>query len=182
MPDREQTESQLRPLRLTRLDGIACGVLRIRNPSSDDLAKLGDVLGQSFPSLPNTVSGRNPSIFAVAPNEWFIASDAALDSVTDSIAGVLKSRTFHFADVSDGRSVFSIAGGMALELLARGCSLDLHARAFAVDRCAQTLFAQIPALLHLHSGEPDFCLYVDASYEAYLQAWFARAVRNLEVL
>lgn len=181
MPDREQTDAQLRPLRVARLDGIACGVLRVRNPASDELTKLGEALGQSFPSQPNTVSGRNPAIFAIAPREWLIVCAESFEFVTGRISDVLKGRTFHFADVSDGRTVFSIAGSMARELLARGCSLDLHARAFAVDRCASTLFAQIPALLHLHSDEPDFRLYIDASHEAYLQAWLARAIRNLEV-
>lgn len=85
----------------------------------------------------------------------------------------LAGHTFHLADVTHGRVIFSIQGAGMIELLNRACSLDFHPRVFKPGQCVRMRFAQISALIHLSPNGDEFRLYVDSSHEAYLNAWFS---------
>ena len=124
--------------------------------------------------MPPLPLGRGEAATLRAWLAMLCASDARPHPSPDRSRRTLAGATRHVADVSHGRTVFAIAGPGAIGLLAHGCSLDLHPRVFAPGRCAQTLFAQVPALLHLRSAEPRFDLHVDASHEAHLRHWFAQ--------
>lgn len=170
MPDRQPPEDVL-PLTIVRLDGAQCVVLRIRGASDETMAAVGTVLASPLPLTPNRATGGN---LWLAPGEWLLTSvsEDGLSRLVTTLAGT----TFHLADVTHGRSVFAMSGQHARDLIARGCSLDLHPRVFEAGSCAQSLFAQVPTLLHLVS-EDLFHLYIDASHEAYLLAWLKQVSR-----
>jgi sarcosine oxidase subunit gamma len=174
MPDREQPDAHLSPLRIEKLDGVHCVALRVRNPSRDDCERVGAALRLQLPdSLRASVSGELESLWQ-APGEWLFVSTNPLDRVLKAVPEALPGKTHHLADISHGRLVYRIAGADARDFLARGCSLDLHARNFPAGSCAQSLFAQIPALIHARTDEPEFRLFLDVSYQAYAAAWLAR--------
>lgn len=164
MPDRQPPEDSL-PLTIVRLDSAQSVVLRIRGASDETIAAVSAVLGSPLPLTPNRAAGGN---LWLAPGEWLLTS--ASDEILSRLAAALAGTTFHLTDVTQGRSVFAISGEYSRDLIARGCSLDLHPRVFEAGNCAQSLFAQVPALLHRVS-EDLFHLYVDTSHEAYLLAW-----------
>ena len=68
----------------------------------------------------------------------------------------LAGHTFHLADVTHGRVIFSIQGAGMIELLNRACSLDFHPRVFKPGQCVRTRFAQISALIHLSPNGDEF--------------------------
>ena len=174
MPDKTQPQAPA-PFRCDRLDGVYCGVLKIRAANADLVARAGVAIGTALPATPNTVLGTTPRALWLAPGEWLIVQNRAFDGAEGRFAAALDGVTWHFADVTHGRTVFALSGRGVRAFLNRGTSLDLHPRIFAQGTCAQTLFANIPALLHLiDSEEPAFHLFVDASFEPYLAAWIAR--------
>lgn len=177
MPDREQPAAQLSPLRIEKLDGIHCVTLRVRNPSRDDCERMGEALRLQVPGPLRASISNGLEILWQAPGEWLFVSTNPPDRILKAVPAALPGTTHHLADISDGRLVYRIAGTDARHLLARGCSLDLHARNFPTGSCAQSLFAQIPVLIHARTDEPEFRLFFDASYEDYVAAWLMRTER-----
>lgn len=154
-------------------------VLRVRSPTSGQIAALGEVLGAPWPDRPNTSAvGAGVSVLWLAPGEWGLVGDGASDTARRA-AGALAGATHHLSDLTEGRVVFAIAGASARNLLARGCSLDLHPRAFAEGDCAQTRFAHLPVLIHRPSDDDLFELWVEAPCAAWLTAWFEAAAARV---
>ena len=126
-----------------------------------------------WPPEANCVSYGVCDVFWLSPNEWLLAGGP--DNLGATIDAVCAGNLYHLSDVTDGRIAFRIEGPASQVLLSKGCSLDFHDRSFAIGRCAQTLLAQIPILVHRPSEQPAFELYVDASFGTYLKSWFADA-------
>jgi sarcosine oxidase subunit gamma len=79
-------------------------------------------------------------------------------------------------DVSESRTVITLSGPAARDVLARGISLDLHARAFGPGQCAQTSLSRVNVLLHQtdndgSTGAPSYEIYVLKSFSDYLWRW-----------
>ncbi len=125
-------------------------------------------LGFDLPESPNTFTGSQA--FWLGPRRWLLVGVADKARQVE-IAGC------RIADVTDGYAVFTLRGAAARDLLAQGCSLDLHPRIFGPERCARTLLARVPVLLHRDAA--GWRLFADASYRAYLRQWFAAAAAGL---
>jgi len=148
-------------------------VLRLRQPSSQLLEAVADVMGQPLPQQPNSVAEGNPYIAWLSPSEWMIGGEGFdVRALSDALNGA----TAHLADVGAGRVQFHVTGEYARALLAKGTSLDLHPRQFGPGQCAQTLFAQTLAFIK-PSGTPTggFNIVADISYATHLQLWFSDA-------
>jgi heterotetrameric sarcosine oxidase gamma subunit len=84
----------------------------------------------------------------------------------------------HYADLTDARVGFLVAGADAARLIASECPLDLEM--LAPDRCAQSVFAGMPILIDRRSGENGLWLYIDVSLAAHLCAWLAAVAGSAE--
>ncbi len=73
-------------------------------------------------------------------------------------------------DNSAGLAVFRLTGTGARYLLAAGCGLDFRDEKFPVGNCCRTRFAQVAAVIAADAPE-RFDIYVDRSYEKYLDDW-----------
>ena len=72
-----------------------------------------------------------------------------------------------------------MSGAGARDLLAAGCGLDLHPRVFGPGRCAQTLLARVPVVLHQLSDAPQYRVLVRRSYARWLVDWMIDAAGGL---
>jgi sarcosine oxidase subunit gamma len=103
-----------------------------------------------LPQEPNTAREDGPrAALWLAPDEWLILGppgDAAavVGELEDALEGLHRS----IVDVSANRVALELSGPGRFELLASGCSLDLHPRGWWAGRCAQTLYAGVPIVLH----------------------------------
>jgi sarcosine oxidase subunit gamma len=147
-------------------------VLRLRELDAAVAAALGEAFALAWPTQPNTTSQAAHTVLWLSAGEWAILDMAPAEAARRA-AQALGERLHHLSDVTDGRSLFRIEGEGARQLIAQACSLDLHPRAFAPDACAQTLFAQVPVLLHRLGAGDRFDIVVDASLAGHLSAWFA---------
>jgi heterotetrameric sarcosine oxidase gamma subunit len=151
--------------------------LQIRRPSVETAARLGDLIGEQAPVTPNNAAGpMNRRISCVAPGEWMLVGQFALDALAAAAAG----SPFHVAGIGDGRAVFEIKGEHARGLIAQGCSIDLHEREFPNGRCARTLFASVGALIDRLPGPHAFRVIVDVSYAHHVECWLEDALLALE--
>ena len=157
-------------MKVAKLPGQRCAVLRLRAADADLLARANGALGALLPLDANRANG---DLLWLAPGEWLLVDCS--EEVLKRLGDALDRATFHIADITHGRMALSLTGAPARALLARGCSLDLHPRAFPHGSCAQSVFAQIPAIIHFRSDTPEYRLYLDSSFEAYAMAWLCRA-------
>jgi len=115
----------------------------------------------------------------LGPDQWLIVSatqEAA--SLGASLRSALRTVASAVTDVSRARIVYAFRGVHARDLLAKGCPLDLHERAFPPGRCAQTLLARLPVIVHRTSAGPAFELYVARSCTDYFWEWLQSAAHE----
>lgn len=158
---------------------LAVNVLRLWHPQAPLIAGLGQTFGVSWPIEPNTVARGSVDVLWTGPAEWTLVGGDDRDVAT-RVQEVCGDGLYHLARIGCGRIVIDVDGSGARDLLAKGCSLDLHPRMFTTERCAQTLFAQLPVLLYQQSrgGESTSCfrLVTDVSYNDWIRSWIARAI------
>ncbi len=145
--------------------------------TGDALAGAAEVLGMAPPATANTVASDGVRrILWLGPDEWLIATppgeEAALGPrLEEALAGHHAAVT----DVTDGRTVITLAGERASDVLAKGCSLDLHPRVFVAGQCAQSTLARASVIVHQTTDDPAYDIYVDRSFARYLWMWLEDA-------
>jgi sarcosine oxidase subunit gamma len=111
----------------------------------------------------------------LGPDEWLILGPpgdgpAIASELRASLAGAHHS----VVDVSANRVALDLSGSRAKEILSKGCSLDLELRGgWTPDRCAQTLLARVPVILHERVDRTT--VFVRPSFAEYLVDWFVDA-------
>lgn len=125
-----------------------------------------------FPLEPNTVAEiADRLILWLGPDEWLVVGATEAD-YPDADAAV---------DVSANRVAFELTGNGARDVIAQGCSLDLHPSVFPPGRCAQTLLAAAPVIMH-HADTTTWLILVRPSYANYVRAWLDDAVEGVTSL
>ena len=83
-------------------------------------------------------------------------------------------------DVSESRTVISLSGPDAREVLARGCSLDFNPRVFGPGQCAQTGLTKANVLIDQRDATPSYDIYVLKSFADYLWQWLGLVNRDFK--
>jgi Sarcosine oxidase gamma subunit len=128
--------------------------------------------GNALPAPNECVSTRLGNWYWLRPDEWLLAATsehgsppmAELDTMVGADEGAV-------VDLSGSRLLFELTGPATRDVLASCCSLDLHPSVFASGRCAQTLIAKAPVLLHLVDDTPRWYLFTSPSYADYVIRW-----------
>src|SRR5258708_6318657 len=89
-------------------------------------AAISTALGFALPQEPNRVAGEVAYAVWLAPERWLVVSD---DRKAGELAAALQDDAAggFVSEVTDGLTVFELAGPAVRDLLAMGCSLDLTA-------------------------------------------------------
>lgn len=167
-------------LKLCKAPGQGRLLLRTRLNVADARTNVSRTAGIDLPLEPNTATpGEYPALW-IGPGRWLINLPAVdLPKLCTKITSALEGCTFLLSDVSHSRFVVNLSGRRAPELMSRLYPLDLDEKAFAKGRCAQSLLARIPTLLHRASDEPKFHLYVDRSHAHYAWDWLKDAALSM---
>ena len=123
-----------------------------------------------------SASGLLAALLWLGPDEWLLTSRTQQGAgLAASLRKALSGIPAAVTDVGDARLVYAVSGSIARTVLAKGCALDLHERVFPPGRCAQSLLAKVPVLVHASSPEPVFDLYVARSFRDYAWDWLLTA-------
>ncbi len=153
-------------------------IINIRGDSNDP-AFIGAVRSATDVELPvkaNTVNKSGETgILWLGPNEWWVvtAPDRA-DTLVPALRQAFQGQHTAVIDVSESRTVITLTGPKARDLLARGMSLDLHPRVFGPGQCAQTSLSKANVLLHQTDDKPSYDIYVLKSFSDYLWQWMEK--------
>lgn len=163
----------------------AVGKINLRaDPADGPLMKAFEgVLGYALPILANRAGGAGGrSAFWLGPDEWLITVPAGQENALfGALATAAEGRHVALNDVSDARTVLTLEGRRAREVLEKGCSLDLHPRAFQTGHCAATRLARAAILLHQTGDTPAYDIHVAWSFAAYLWVWLEDAAAEYGV-
>lgn len=146
----------------------------------DGLAAQGveQQLGLRLPRRAGVAMAAGPRAVLWLGPDWWLVVDAP--GRAGPLAAALQSagvgEPVSVVDVSAQRTTLRLAGPHARDVLQHGCSLDLHPRAFRPGSCAQTLLARAGVVVHQTGPEPEYRLYVRASYARYLADWLQDAM------
>lgn len=148
------------------------------DPESPAAERIGTALGTMLPKQPGDVARTSElAVLWMGPDEWLVVSEQGSPEylqavVREAAAGEHAS----VVDVSANRTVLSVSGSRARELLNKGCALDLHPSRFETDRCAQTKLARSGVILECRDAEtPEFRLFVRSSFARYVADWLLDA-------
>ncbi len=120
---------------------------------------------------PVSARGNDPRSLWFGPDRWLLVSSSmSADSLVKKCQEALADVLHNAVDNSAGLAVYRVAGPGARDLLAADCGLDFRSEKFPVGNCCRTRLAQIAAIIAAE-GPEQFDIYVDRSYEAYLDEW-----------
>ena len=165
-----------------RIGRVACTLVQVtaRRHGAAALAEaLCSTFGLTLPP-PGRAAGAGPlRALWMQPQGWLIQAPADADAgLPDALARTCAGLAA-VVEQSDGRAVFTLAGGQARGVLARLCRLDLHPRVFAAGQVAATPLGGLAALLHQTGPAPDYELIVAASYARAFGRMLATAAAPL---
>lgn len=137
-------------------------------------AAVKSVTGVDLPVTPNTTAQAGAfRILWLGPAEWWVVTTSgAEEKLVADLRQAFTGQHAAVIDVSESRTVITLSGAKARDVLARGCSLDLHPRVFGPGQCAQTGLTKANILLDQTDGAPTFDIYVLKSFADYLWQWF----------
>ena len=147
-----------------------------------DAHLLADALGGPLPADANTVTPTaNGLTVWLGPDEWLLLSPER-HLPMNRLRAAAGSAPVSVVDVSAARTVITIGGPAARDVLAHGCALDLDPGRFPPGSCAQTRLALANVVLIAPPDqpgdfplEPRFHLLVRSSFAAYLGTWLLDA-------
>ena len=143
-----------------------------------------EIFGVDVPVKPNTASmpGSSRCLMWLGPDEWLaIVPEGSEEETVAAFRQRMEGEHFAVTDVSGSRTVITLAGEHAREVLMKGTSLDLHPKVFGPGQCAQASMARCHMLLHQTSDEPAYDIYVHRSFADYLWRWLEDAAREYGV-
>ena len=150
-------------------------IINIRGDANDPAftAAVKTATGTDLPIAANTVTNAGDvRILWLGPNEWWVVgTDARRAGLIDGLRRAFEGQHTNVTDVSESRTVITMSGPAARDVLARGISLDLHPRAFGPGQCAQTSLSKANILLHQTDNAPAYEIYVLRSFADYLWRW-----------
>ena len=129
-----------------------------------------------LPLEPNTAWEDGPrAALWLGPDEWLILGPpGAGPEIVAQLEAALTGTHHSVIDVGANRVAIEISGPRSKEVLSKGCSLDLDPRGgWVADRCAQTLLARVPVILHERSETTG--ILVRPSFAEYLTDWLVIA-------
>jgi sarcosine oxidase, subunit gamma len=163
--------------------------VRANGPSAQALAA---VLGGPLPTQPATAKRYDTrDILWLGPDEWLVLSepepldvpDAGASPLEVALRAALAAQQMDagtVTDVSAQRTVLSLSGPAAAEVLAHGTAIDLHPQVAPAGTCVQTLLARTGVTIIVRDDSATrFVLLVRASFADYLARWLVDACTEL---
>lgn len=163
------------------------GMIDLRGDANNKTfaAAVKKVLGTALPTKPRQSAGKNKiTALWLSPDQWLITCPrSTVSKITDKLQANLKNIHSLAVDVSDARSIIRLEGHGAKVVLMKGAPIDLTVPEVTVGYVRRVRFAEIAALVHVISDEPETVdLYVFRSYAQYAWDWlYATSTKQSEL-
>ncbi len=164
------------PIKISAIDDRGMIDLRGDIGNKKFVAATKKALGFSLPTTPRQSTGKaGVTALWLSPDQWLITCPGVdtvktVEKLLDSLADLHSL----VVDVSDARSIIRLAGEGAKIVLMKGAPFDLTAPEISIGYVRRIRFAELAALVHMVSSEPEIIdLYVFRSYAQYAWDWLS---------
>jgi sarcosine oxidase, subunit gamma len=143
--------------------------------------RIAQVIGGPLPIVASTAKRYDTrDVLWLGPDEWLIVGPADDDELEPALRAAIGTEPGAVVDVSAQRTVLSLSGPAAAEVLARGCPIDLHPQVAPAGTCVQTLLARTGVIIVVRDDSATrFVLLVRATFANYLARWLIDAGTEL---
>lgn len=160
-----------------RIAARRCDLVQLtaRRGRADALAaSVADSLHVQLPAPGRSGGAGQLTALWMQPDGWMLMAPRGQEGELARRVGQACGGAGSVVDQTHGRSVLSLSGVRAADVLARLCRIDLHPRRFGPGSVAATSVAELPCLLFRRDDTPCFDLILPASYAD----WFLGALTH----
>jgi sarcosine oxidase, subunit gamma len=153
-------------------------IYRLFGPIDDPgfMGRVTEILEMELPMEAGRANGEGNVVVPFAPGEWLVClGNKNGPEVGRELERFLESGPGSLTNLSHGRTVITVSGDCARDVLAKGCALDLHPQAFAPGQCAQTQIAGIATTLRHMAAPATYELIVPRSFAHWFWHWLISA-------
>lgn len=139
----------------------------------DAMIRLARVMERPAPSAPNAhCTSALGDCFWLRPDEWlFVGATGDSATLLEALEAAVGADDGAAVDVTGSRAILELTGDATRDVLASCCALDLHPAVLQTGRCAQSMIAKAPVLIHLVDDTPRWRLFVSPSHVDYVVRW-----------
>ncbi|MEM1274100.1 MAG: sarcosine oxidase subunit gamma family protein [Pseudomonadota bacterium] len=144
------------------------GMVTLRGDLTNLASAIGAVTGHDMPDTRRVSGGLGGGVAWMSPDELLLfCPHARADHVVDELSAELADMHHLAVNVSDARTVFTIEGPDARDLLAKLSPVDLAPSAFAPGELRRTRLSQVAAAFWM-AGPETFHLIAFRSVDMYV--------------
>lgn len=154
----------------------------VDGPERGAAQRIAHVLGGPLPAAPSTARRYDTrDVLWLGPDEWLVIGEPDDTDLESALRLALGDGPGAITDVSAQRTVLTLSGPGAAEVLARGCAIDLHPQVAPAGTCVQTLLARSGVTIVVRDDSATrFTLLVRASFADYVASWLVDASAELQ--
>ena len=154
--------------------------LSARRNRADDLASvMRQKLGIELPHPSRSASAGEICALWLQPQAWMLAAPSTAEG---EFARALKAACGDAGSIVDqthGRTVLTLSGAHARQVLGKLCRVDLHPRVFGPGRVATTRMAEITCTVHQTDEAPSYELIVLSTFAAHFATALTHAAAGV---
>lgn len=150
-------------------------VMTRKGREGDVQAAIRSAFGLELPAPLRAASSGETTAIWIQPGMWMLS---AAGHEEGAMARAVKQATGDAASIVDqthGKTVLTLSGARARDVMAKGCRLDLHARAFKSGHSAVTQVAHIGCMLRQIDEIPSYELLVPSSLAETFFGWLTHS-------
>jgi len=128
-----------------------------------------------LPAAQRAATSATMTAIWIQPGMWMLS---AAGHAEGAMARAIKDATGDAASIVDqthGKTVLTLSGAKARDVMARGCRLDLHPRAFMPGHSAVTQVAHIGCMLRQFDEIPSYEMLVPSSFAETFFGWLTHS-------
>jgi len=150
-------------------------VMARKGRDADVQAAIRNAFGLELPAPLRAATSATTTAIWIQPGMWMLS---AAGHAEGAMARLVKEATGDAASIVDqthGKTVITLSGAKARDVMAKGCRLDLHVRAFKPGHSAVTQVAHIGCMLRQTDEIPSYELLVPSSFAETFFGWLTHA-------
>lgn len=132
-----------------------------------------------LPQPGHSASAGEINAFWLQPDTWMLAAPPAADGELAARVKAACGDAGSVVEQTHGRTMLTLSGARAREVLAKLCRLDLHPRAFGPGRVATTRMAEVTCTLHQCDTVPSYELILFSTYATHFAAALTHAAAGV---
>ena len=159
------------PLRIAERPAAIVQIAARRGRAAACAGRLRQALSLDLPVPGRSAAAGDLVALWIQPDAWLVVGPRGVDGDLARRLADAAGDAASVVDQSHGKTVLTLSGGAARDVMAKGCRLDLHPQVFPTGSTAVTQIAAIGCIVHRTDDAPTFALIVPSSLAESFWDW-----------